>query len=163
MRVLRSATAAACAVAGLAMVAGCAGSGTHAGAGGVWPSGPLEWDAELDLGYPGEQERVVRDVTYYPACGNEVLDFEGTEYFPYTPAGLATFPDPATAAAPLELDGAALGFARASALRAVVAPEEGDDTGTLTIYQGGHAYWVSDNGELDTWLTTTELVYQWVC
>ena len=39
----------------------------------------------------------------------------------------------------------------------------GDDTGTLTIYDDGTAYWVSDNGDLDTWLTTDEITYEWVC
>ena len=48
-------------------------------------------------------------------------------------------------------------------LPAIPMPEPGDDAGTMVIYEGGHAYWESENGALNTWLTTTELDYNWIC
>ena len=45
----------------------------------------------------------------------------------------------------------------------VAAPEPGDDVGTLTQYENGFAYWISDSGYISTWLTTTPLTYNWVC
>jgi hypothetical protein len=59
-------------------------------------------------------------------------------------------------------DAATMAVAAGSVGR-VVAPGPGDDVGTLVIYQNGLAYWVSDSGDLDTWLTDTELTYNWVC
>lgn len=112
----------------------------------------------------------VTDVRYYPACGNEVLRFNGQVCFPFTPANSDEFPGQHVA-----LGGPPLGFARASApvprtvaraapvLAAVAPPGAGDDTGTLTSYEGGFAFWVSESGALDTWLTTSEIEYAWVC
>lgn len=128
--------------------------------------GPVEWDTQLDLGVPGDVLETHPDVTFYPACGNETLTWDGTVYYPYNPSQLDDFPDPTdvvTRASALETP-AAPRWARMSAqLPAVAPPQPGDDTGTLVVYEGGHAYWESDNGELDAWLTTTELEYMWVC
>lgn len=139
------------------MLAGCA------------PSGPVDWDDELDLGVPGTVIDTVEDVEFYPACGNEVLTLEGETWYPFTPANPGDFPS-----TPAALASAPLGFARASAvipmtalptvaLATVVAPGPGDATGTLTRFEGGFAWWEADSGDLETWLTTTEIEYQWVC
>lgn len=148
------------------LLAGCAT--------GAAPSGPIQWDDELDLGVPGDLVGTQSGVEFYPACGNEVLLFEDEAWYPYTPSNLEDF-----AGLALALPSTGRGLARASAavlevavpetavvslaVPAVVAPEPGDDTGRLTRYEGGFAYWVSDNGSLSTWLTTTEIEYGWVC
>ena len=108
-----------------------------------------------NLGVPGAQIDVTHGVEYYPACGNETLDFGGLRYFPFTPSNADDFPYEGGYIAP-ETDG--FGFAPM-----VVAPGPGDDVGTLTQYENGFAYWISDNGYLSTWLTDTELTYNWVC
>ncbi|GMA35439.1 hypothetical protein [Demequina litorisediminis] len=48
-------------------------------------------------------------------------------------------------------------------LPAVAAPEPGQDKGVLTVYEGGLAHWASAFGDLDTWLTDTEIQYRWAC
>ena len=146
---------------GLVMLGGCAAPGSA-------PADPLDWDDELDLGAPGERIDEYAAVEYYPACGNEVLTWEGERYFPFTPAHGEDFPAAHAAMPASVVECGALGFARASAMRAapgrtVVAPGPGDDVGTLVVYDGGFAHWSADSGELATWLTTTELTYAWVC
>lgn len=143
------------------VLGGCAsGGGT---------SGPVEWDSEIDLGVPGEWIETVVDVEYYPACGNEVLTFEGDQWHPFTPSNLDDFPSE-----PRALATAPLGFSRASAVvpaeavpavvaPAVVEPGPGDDIGTLSLYEGGFAHWTSRSGGLETWLTTSEIEYTWMC
>jgi len=151
-------------------------------ASGAAPQGPVDWDERLDLGVPGGLIETVMDVEYYPACGNEPLRWDDETYYPYEPADQSGFPNPTETgdlepqAAPL-LGGDAvpaevstLGWARASAVvptvggaRAVVAPGPGDDLGTLYLYEGGHAHWRANSGDLATWLTTTEIEYMWVC
>ncbi|WP_144276243.1 hypothetical protein [Demequina sp. NBRC 110053] len=145
------------------VLAGCAAAGNG-------PAGPIDWDEELDLGTPGEVVHTVAGVEYYPACGNETLIAGDTTYYPFTPANTWDFPQSEASGVALSAipGDANLGFARASALRpshlrTVVAPEPGDDTGTLVVYANGFAHWSSDNGELATWLTTTEIEYAWVC
>lgn len=141
-------------VAAALVAAGCASGGA--------PSGPIDWDDELDLGVPGALIETVARVTYYPACGNEVLTYEGEDWYPFTPENIAAFP-----VAPRALASAPLGFARASAavkaVPAVALPGPGEDEGTLTRYEGGFAHWTSSGAELETWLTTTVLEYRWVC
>ena len=139
-----------------AMLAGCASSEA--------PPDPVEWDSELDLGVPGDLIDTVDDVEFYPACGNEVLVFEGEVWHAFSPSNLDEFPGEARALAT-----APLGFARASAVvpavvvPAVEAPGPGDDVGTLTIYEGGFAHWASRSGKLETWLTAVEIEYSWIC
>ncbi|WP_159450116.1 hypothetical protein [Demequina sp. NBRC 110056] len=162
----------------VAVLAGCAAPGAD----GVDGTPPLTWDGDLDLGVPGELIIASGGVEYYPACGNEVLDWAEDDYYPFKPADTEGFPDPsnhppldvepsATAAAatlPERTGDAALGFARASALRTahvrtVAEPGPGDDVGTLVVYDNGFAHWTSDSGRLETWLTTTPIEYQWAC
>jgi hypothetical protein len=130
------------------------------------PSGPVDWDEQLDLGEPGPVIQIVEDVEFYPACGNETLMHAGTTWYPFTRADGTDAPDPSALGREGSGDRASAAWARASAVRAVpavVAPGPGDDVGTLVEYEGGFAHWVSDSGELRTWLTTTEITYAWVC
>lgn len=139
------------------VLAGC----THTPA-----SGPVDWDDELDFGVPGEVLETHANVPFYPACGNEVLSWEGANYFPYNPTRLDSFPDPTdqVSSASARESAGLPGWARMSApMPAIVLPGPGDDTGTLVVYEGGHAYWQSANSELSAWLTTTEVEYLWVC
>ena len=104
--------------------------------------------------YPG--------VAFYPACGNEILEYEGSTWYPLLPDDQK--PAPTDLAQPTaQALGASGGRGISTSVHFVVAPGPGDDTGTLTIFDDGTAYWVSDNGDLDTWLTTDEITYDWVC
>ncbi|WP_084125282.1 hypothetical protein [Demequina sp. NBRC 110054] len=132
-----------------------------------------------DHGSPGAVLDVREAVEYYPACGDESLTIDGVAWYPYQPTNLADFPDDPLADAgvteaaalvdPAYLPlGAGPGAAAASAPRAVAdasiaPPEPGDDIGTFVIYEGGLAYWVSDSGVSDGWLTTDVIEYDWIC
>lgn len=125
-------------------------------------------DGQLDLGSPGTQIATYEDVQFYPACGNETLAHDGKLWFPFRPANPEDFPDPsakADADAAVSMrDGTASSPGTVSvAVGMVVPPGPGDDVGTLTVYEGGFAYWISDSGNLDTWLTTTTIEYLWMC
>jgi len=97
---------------------------------------------------------VTHNVVYYPACGNETLIYEGKTWYPIS----RDWATPTTQAF------AASGGRGISASVPMVAPPgPGDDLGTLYVYQEGRAYWVSDNGSLDTWLTLVPQTYNWVC
>ena len=65
------------AVAAVLALAGCAGAAS---------SGPVNWDDDQDFGVPGEVLETHANVPFYPACGNEILTWEGTSYYPYRPA-----------------------------------------------------------------------------
>ncbi|GIG53986.1 hypothetical protein Dac01nite_07380 [Demequina activiva] len=150
--------AAACAATAMLWLGGCAA--------GSSPTEPVEWDQELDLGVPGETVAVTEDVEFYPACGNETLNHDGTTWYPFTPANGEDFTVPSARATDGLGDLPTVGWSRASAVRAlpaVVAPGPGDDTGTLVEFEGGFAHWVSDNGLLETWLTTTTISYSFLC
>ena len=116
---------------------------------------PREGGTPMNLGVPGEMLDQTAGVVYYPACGNETLRVEGVTYYQFDPINPGDFTPPSRADAP---QGKSRGM-----LPRVAAPGPGDDTGTLTRYDGGFAYWVSDNGRLSTWLTTQEFTYNWVC
>ena len=128
-----------------------------------------------NLGVPGEVIAVTEGVEYYPACSNETLAFDGLLYFPFTPSNADEFPYEAGFFAPTvdtdetaqALGGAsnASGFGGGLARNVpfVAAPGPGDDVGTLTQYENGFAYWISDSGYLSTWLTNQKLTYNWVC
>lgn len=88
--------------------------------------------AALVLASPGAQIATYRDVPFYPACDNETLSYEGKLWFSFRPANPDEFPTPTA-----------------------------DDVGTLTVYEDGSAYWVSNSGDLDRWLTNHELAYRW--
>lgn len=121
-------------------------------------------DGQLDLGSPGAQIATYEDVQYYPACGNETLSHEGKLWFPFRPANPEDFPGgDDDGAAATGISGASSPGTVSASVGMVIAPGPGDDVGTLTVYEEGFAYWVADSGDLDTWLTTTELTYNWIC
>lgn len=151
-------------LAGALALTGCAALG---GSPGPVPG----TDGRMDMGSPGDQIGTYEGVRFYPACGNETLAYEGKVWFPFRPANPEDFPiagaaedDATTSARGLAGSGAAAGpGAVAASVGMVIAPGPGDDVGTLTVYKGGFAYWVSDSGDLDTWLTNTKIEYGWVC
>lgn len=110
---------------------------------------------------PGRQVSVVAGVAYYPACGNELLTHDGTVWYPFTPERPQDFPTPVARGD----GGPGPGLSRDApiVLPAVVAPGPGDDIGTLTIFDNGIAYFVTDSGDLSTWLTTEKITYTWAC
>lgn len=112
-------------------------------------------------GAPGsgiEVVETIREVDYYYACGNEVLELpDGRRFYPLVDqdvvdedAYLSVFTSPA---APARF---------AAATLAVPMPEPGDDTGTLTIFEDGTARFVSESG-IEAWLTDEEQTYDWEC
>jgi hypothetical protein len=105
--------------------------------------------------FPGDRLEVVSGVEYYPACGNELLVWEGVTYYPFDPEDDADFPDP------VAMPGGVGG--QPGAVARVVAPGPGDDVGALVIYANGYAFFRSDSGDLTTWLTTQPREYDWVC
>lgn len=160
MRMRTTAAAAAAAMAVL-MLAGCVAPGPE----------PHSWDASYDYGTPGAVEATYSAVGYYPACGNEVLSFEGRQWFPFTPESLDGFPTDPLSAIPSPAADASSGVAAyasdlsvaAGPVGAVVAPGPGDDVGTLVIYENDLGYWESNSGTLSRWLTSHEIEYNWVC
>jgi len=97
----------------------------------------------------------IDDVVYYPACGNEVLEFEGRTWYPIVRENWQPPQDQAL--------GVTGGAGIAMTVPMVAAPGPGDDVGTLYIWNMGRAYWASDNGDLATWLTLVPQSYNWVC
>lgn len=107
---------------------------------------------------PGPKQSVVESVQFYPACGNETLTLDGVTWYSFVPDDDADFPTPlALAGGDWPGPGSSRGVSK------VVAPGPGDDTGTLVIYDGGYAYFRSDNGEITTWLTADKIEYNFVC
>ena len=94
-------------------------------------------------------------VSYYPACGNELLHHDGRTWYPISRDDWATPSAKALAASG--------GRGIAAGVHEVAAPGPGDNKGTLYVYRDGRAYWVSDSGNLDTWLTLVPQVYNWMC
>lgn len=157
------------AVVGL-LLAGCAAPGSK----------PHSWDSTYDYGTPGPVISAHGDVKYYPACGNEVLTFEGRTWFQFKPMHPDAMPHDPLASAPVSTGDAgdaasptpsALGLVGGAggrgvlgmAVHRVVAPGPGDDVGTLVIYENDLAYWQSNTGGLSRWLTNHEIEYNWVC
>ena len=142
------------------MLVGIGGCATPGGSSGPLP-GP---DGRIDLGSPGDQIATYDGVSLYPACGNETLSYEGKIWFSFRPENPEDFPAPDASAASLSgVAGASAPGTVSASVGMVIAPGPGDDVGTLTVYEDGFAYWVSDSGDLDTWLTNTEIEYLWVC
>lgn len=104
---------------------------------------------------PGGYADRIGGVQYYPACGNETLEFEGRTWYPIARDDWAPPVDRAL--------GVTGGAGIAMSVPTVAAPGPGDNVGTLYLWNTGRAYWVSDNGELATWLTVVPQRYNWVC
>lgn len=105
-----------------------------------------------------EVVETIEGVDYYYACGNEVLQLpDGRRFYPFAEQHAvdeeAYLGAPAPSAATASVVAATL---------AVPAPEPGDDTGTLTVYEDGTARFVSDSGT-EAWLTEDEQTYNWEC
>ncbi|MDN4491679.1 hypothetical protein QQX13_12625 [Demequina sp. SYSU T00068] len=125
--------------------------------------GGVEYGERLDLGVPGDLVETVAGVAGYPACGTETIAHDGTTWYPFEPSNLDEFPTVAALASTGGLGGGLSRGATRIGFPAVVAPGPGDDVGTLTVYEGGFAFWRSDSGDLETWLTDRELEYWWAC
>lgn len=133
-------------VALVAAVAGCGGS-----------------DDPLAPGTAPTVVEVVEDVDYYYACGNEVLELDdGRTFSPLVDQDAVDAEDYLGAATTVSLSGDLVLAAGQDLVLAVVAPGPGDDTGTLTIYDDGMAYWLSDSG-IEAWLDAGVREYEWVC
>lgn len=117
--------------------------------------GALVWANLRVAPSPQGFSAVEHGVTYYPACGNEILEHGGRTWYPISRDDWTT-----PTAQALSASG---GRGISATVPMVAAPGPGDDVGTLYVYRDGRAYWVSDNGELDTWLTLVPQVYNWVC
>jgi hypothetical protein len=104
------------------------------------------------------------DVSFYPACGNETLTFEGLTWYQlnyydgYDEEYAAIY----QAFADAERDPSPV-VGRRGFAPAVVEPGPGDDVGTLVIWADGVARWVSDSGDLDVWMVDEEITYNWEC
>ena len=99
-------------------------------------------------------ETVYRQVPYYGACGNEILAYNGTTWYPLHGDRLTEITDQHR---PL----AASGMVGLVGVR-VSPPGPGDDIGTLTVYTDGIARFDSDSGWV-IWLTTQVVTYDWEC
>ena len=104
---------------------------------------------------PSGYSSATENVQFYPACGNESLTAGRTTWYPVE---RDDWPAPSVQAA-----AASGGRGIAAGVHRVAAPGPGDDVGTLYVYPGGRAYWVSESGNLDTWLTVVPQTYNWVC
>ena len=98
-------------------------------------------------------------VDAYPACGNEPVRHDGVTWYPFDAGSAPELWKSAIESVNREVYEVAIvsGFAR------VAPPGPGDDLGTLIVWADGIARWMSDSGNLDVWLTTDELTYDWVC
>lgn len=128
---------------------------------------------------PGTVVQVYEDVVFYPACGNEVLDLDGTTWYQLLPGEQRALREDADdedsvgpaapkafvavhSSAPLS-QGPQLTLSRGINVPAVVAPGPGDDIGDVTVFADGLALFESDSGDLTTWLTQDKRTYNWVC
>lgn len=108
---------------------------------------------------PVEVVRVVEDVEYYGACGNETLTVDGSSFYPLLPEEVDTldqdrYPTAAVATEPEE------GLGRTVLL--VAEPGPGDDVGLLLVYADGMARFKSESGWI-IWLTAEPRTYNWEC
>ena len=100
-------------------------------------------------------------VAYYPACGSEPLDHEGLTWYPIW---RDAWEGPSAQTAPSAQSAPGSGGRGIATVAMVAAPPgDGDDVGTLYVYPMGRAYWISESGDLDTWLTLVPRSYDWVC
>jgi hypothetical protein len=108
---------------------------------------------------PVEVLRVVEDVEYYGACGDETLIVDGSSFYPLLPDEVDAldqdrYPTSAVVTEPEE------GLGRTVLL--VAPPGPGDDIGLLLVYADGMARFKSESGWI-IWLTTEPRTYNWVC
>jgi hypothetical protein len=103
-----------------------------------------------------EVTAVYEGIEFYPGCGNETLRWEGTTWYQVQQSD---FPEEYAAVVGVDrvMPESVQGFAK------VVPPGPGDDVGTLTVWADGVARFVSDSGDLSTWMVDDELTYDWVC
>jgi hypothetical protein len=108
---------------------------------------------------------VFDEIEFYPACGNETLEHQDTWWYPIFQVGY----EPMDASLAPRVD-AVLSIEREPSpvvgrhgLVRVANPGPGDDSGTLVVWADGVARWVSDSADLDVWMTTEPIDYNWVC
>lgn len=97
---------------------------------------------------------------FYPACGNETLGFGEATRYSIDDRRLVDF-EPWLYADPYEAIAALPDGIRRTPR--VASPGPGDDIGTLVIYDDDIAFFISDSGDLERWLTTEPLTYDFVC
>jgi hypothetical protein len=106
-----------------------------------------------------------KDVDFYPACGNEVLDHQGVKWYPLAPlsfvASDTSIQDRLDEVLAVERENPSV--AGVHGFTQVVAPGVGDDVGTLTIWADGVARWTSASGDLDVWMVDDKVQYNWAC
>ena len=124
----------------------------------------LAWSHFHVASSPGKAEKTLVLAGYYPACGNETLEVDGTTWYPIKRDGWQepSFDSPTATVTP-QASAASGGRGIGVSAPMVAAPGPGDDHGTLMIYDNGIAYWNSDSGNIHTWLTTAPQTYNWVC
>ncbi|MFK5636015.1 MULTISPECIES: hypothetical protein [unclassified Ornithinimicrobium] len=146
----------------------------------LWSCGDLSPAATTATpGGHGAVVQVYEDVAFYPACGNEVLDLNGTTWYQLLPdeqdildqgrdpessvgpASPERFTSVGSSAIPAEVP--MMTLRGGIHVPMVVAPGPGDDTGEVTVFTDGLALFESDSGDLTTWLTTEERTYTWAC
>lgn len=106
-------------------------------------------------------------IQFYPACGNEVLTYDGMQFYPLFADEADALDTSVYPSTPPLIEDEALPDAGwgggGGGLGRVVAPGPGDDTGTLLVYSDGFAHFTSDSGDLDVWLSNEVHEYTWVC
>lgn len=158
----------------LALTVVLTGCGTSSGSPGATTSGEQTGD-RISVA------QVYEGIEFYPACGNETVELEGTTWYQLLPeeqinVNKSLYRSDITDStahllgAPLSdlvlaLGAGGRGMPAASrfGLPAVPNPGKGDDVGTVTVFADGMGYFESDSGDLSTWLTTDERNYGWVC
>ena len=157
-------------VAALALALGACGSDGPASTGSLPPAVTTSTSSNeptpdtVAVGAPIEIIGIFEAIEFYPACGNETLDHQGTTWYTLINAYGAVDPDlEARADAVLSVEREASPVMGRQSLVRVVEPGPGDSVGTLVVWADGVARWVSDSGNLDVWLIDDEIAYNWVC
>ncbi len=155
-------------LAGAVALAAC---GSQVGPGGLGTSGPdpAQTTTTVTASSPatGSGEvavvEVLDDVSYYGACGNELLTIGARTLYPLLPDERERLDDTAYPEATGTADGDLTVIVLAAAAPRVPAPSSGDDVGTLVVFSDGMARFSSDSGKFDIWLTDEVRGYNWVC
>lgn len=118
------------------------------------PGGPETSSTSTD---PHAVQAVYENVSYYGACGNEVLHHDSLTLYPlHDDEEIDVTSYSAGSGLPF------YGFGMGLRVPAISEPGPGDDVGTLTLYADGYARFVSDSGT-EIWLTQEQRDYNWVC